>query len=226
METPQAIRQQRVVGGNLALDMLNTQNGPAGGPPEDDVLHGYGDLLAWGHHVGMLSEAEADQLLRRSRRHPDAARATFDRAVATRGYLYELFDAIARGMPPPERTIARLQRDEAEALTHADLVPVDGGFAWSWAHDGDLARPLWPVIHAASTPADRWPARPSQGMRRVPIPLPRRKQEPEPTLVLDGRLRHGGQDAQVRGSSRLRSICRSSRRLIWLASTAQFSTRD
>ena len=151
METPQAIRQQRLVGGNLALDMLNTQNGPAGGRPEDDVLHGYGDLLAWGHHVGMLSEAEADQLLRRSRRHPDGARAAVDRAVATRGYLYELFDAIARGMPPPERTIARLQRDEAEALTHADLVPVDGGFAWSWAHDGDLARPLWPVIHAAST---------------------------------------------------------------------------
>ena len=151
METPAAIRQQRVVGGNLALDLVNTQNGPAGGPPEDDVLHGYGDLLAWGHHVGMLSDAEADQLLRRSRRNPEAARATFDRAVASRGYLYELFDAIARGMPPPERTIARLQRDEAEALTHADLVPADGGFAWSWAHDGDLARPLWPGIHAAST---------------------------------------------------------------------------
>jgi len=151
METPQAIRRQRVVGGNLALDMLNTQNGPAGGPPEDDFLHVYGDLLAWGHHVGMLSEAEADQLLRRSRRHPDGARAAVDRAVATRGYLYELFDAIARGVPPSAGTIARLQRDEAEALTHADLVPVDGGFAWTWAHDGDLGRPLWPVIHAAST---------------------------------------------------------------------------
>jgi len=151
METPEQIRRQRVVGGNLALDLLNTQNGPAHGQPEDDVLHGYGDLLAWGRHIGMLSDAEAERLLRRSRRDPDAARATFDRAVATRASLYDLFDAVARGMPPPERTIARLQRDEAEALTHARLVARDGGFAWSWADADDLARPLWPVIHAAST---------------------------------------------------------------------------
>lgn len=151
METPEAIRRQRVVGGNLALDLLNTQNGPAGGPPEEDVLHDYRDVLAWSSHVGSLTEAEADQLLRRSRRHPDAARVSFDRVIATRRYLYELFDAIARGMRPPESTIARLQKDEAEALSHADLVPVDGGFAWSWADDGELARPLWPVIHAAST---------------------------------------------------------------------------
>jgi len=151
METPEAIGRQRIVGGNLALDLMNTQNGPAGGPPEDDVLHGYADLLAWGHHVGMLSDADADRLLRRSRRHPDAARATFDRAVATRGYLYELFDAVSRDVPPPQRAIARLQHDEAEGLTHAELVTVDGGFAWSWAQDADLTRPLWPIIHAAST---------------------------------------------------------------------------
>ena len=99
----------------------------------------------------MLTRGRGGADLRRSRRRSGRSRATFDRAVATRGYLYELFDAIARGMPPPERTIARLQRDEAEALTHAALVPVDGGFAWSWAHDGDLTRPLWPVIHAASS---------------------------------------------------------------------------
>jgi predicted RNA-binding Zn ribbon-like protein len=151
METPQAIRHQRVVGGNLALDLLNTQNGPAGGPPEEDVLHDYADVLAWGHHVGMLTEAEADRLLRRSHRDPDAARATFDRVVATRAYLYDLFYAIAHGTPPPEPTITRLQRDEAEALGHAELVAVDGGFDWSWERDGHLARPLWPVIHAAST---------------------------------------------------------------------------
>ena len=30
METPEHIRRQRIVGGNLALDLLNTQNGPAG----------------------------------------------------------------------------------------------------------------------------------------------------------------------------------------------------
>ena len=74
METPEHIKQQRVVGGNLALDLLNTQNGPAGEAPEDDVLRDYADLLAWSEHVGVLSAAGADGLLRRSLREPKAAR--------------------------------------------------------------------------------------------------------------------------------------------------------
>ena len=151
METPDHIRQQRVVGGNLALDLLNTQNGSAGEAPEDDVLHDYSDLLAWSEHVGVLSDTEADRLLHRSRRDPSAARSAFERTQATRAYLYEVFSAIARGAPPPGPAIARLRSDEAEALTHAELVAADGIFTWSWAKDDDLARPLWPIVHAALT---------------------------------------------------------------------------
>jgi predicted RNA-binding Zn ribbon-like protein len=151
METPEHIRQQRVVGGNLALDLLNTQNGSAEEAPEDDVLHDYADLLAWSEHVGVLSDVEADRLLQRSRRDPSAARSAYERTLATRAYLYEVFSAIARDAPPPRPAIARLRSDEAEALTHAELVATDGTFAWSWAKDDDLARPLWPIVHAALT---------------------------------------------------------------------------
>ena len=35
----------------------------------------------------------------------------------------------------------------------------------------------------------------------MPLPVRRREQEPEPAMVLDGRLRDGGQDAQVRRAS-------------------------
>ena len=122
METPAHIAAQRIVGGSLALDLLNTQNGPAGGTPEDDALRDYGDVVAWGAYVGMLGPAEAERLVRRSRRHPAAARAVFERVLATRGYLYELFRAFATGQNPPPAAIARLQRDEAEALAHGELV--------------------------------------------------------------------------------------------------------
>jgi predicted RNA-binding Zn ribbon-like protein len=151
METPEHISQQRIVGGNLALDLLNTQNGSAGEAPGEDLLRDYRDLVAWGHRVGMLTKSEADRLFRRSRRHPDEARAALGRTRETRGYLYSIFDSVARGTRPPAGAIDRLRRDEAEALGHAELVPVDGGFRWSWASDDDLERPLWPVIHAAST---------------------------------------------------------------------------
>ena len=109
METPAHIAAQRIVGGSLALDLLNTQNGPAGGTPEDDALRDYADVVAWGAYVGLLSPEEAERLVRRSRRHPEAARAVFARVIETRGYLYELFRAIATGRNPPPAAIARLQ---------------------------------------------------------------------------------------------------------------------
>jgi predicted RNA-binding Zn ribbon-like protein len=149
METPEHIRRQRIVGGNVALDLLNTQNGTAGELPTDDILRDYGDLLAWAHYIGVLSELEAERLLRSSRRDPDAASAAFERMRTTRAYLYAIFSAVAMSVPPPERAVARLQHDEAEALSHADVVAIDDGFEWSWARDEDMARPLWPIIHAA-----------------------------------------------------------------------------
>jgi predicted RNA-binding Zn ribbon-like protein len=150
METLASFRGQRIVGGNIALDLLNTQNGSAGEAPEDDVLGDYADFLAWASHVGIVGEAEVEQLARRARRSPADAAAVFERARATRGYLYTLFSAAARGREPSGHDLARLQGDEAEALAHARLGRSDGGYSWSWAGDQSLARPLWPVIHAAT----------------------------------------------------------------------------
>jgi predicted RNA-binding Zn ribbon-like protein len=149
METPDHIRRLRLVGGNLALDFVNTRGGQSKPSPEDEALHDYDDLVAWARHVGLLTETAARRLLRQARRNPDAARAAYARAVKVRAYLYDLFRAVAVGRPPPGRCIAALRRDEAEALARAELVSGAGGFAWSWAHDDDLARPLRPVVHAA-----------------------------------------------------------------------------
>ena len=154
METPDHIRRQRVVGGNVALDLLNTQNGPAGGAPEEDVLHDYDDLLAWSAVIGVLSDADAALLHAKAVRQPDAARATFDRALSTRAYLYDLFRAIATGAPVEPGLVSRLSDDEAEALDHGRLVPADGDYRWTWEPAGsavDLGRPVWEAIHAATT---------------------------------------------------------------------------
>jgi predicted RNA-binding Zn ribbon-like protein len=148
METPDHIRRRPLVGGDLALDYINTR----GGQPRvsaDETLHDYNDLVAWARHVGMLTEAEARRLRRRARRNPDDAQRTYQRAVRVRGYLYESFRAVAMGQPPPTRCLVALRSDEAEALARAELASGDGGFAWSWAHDEELGRPLRPIVHAA-----------------------------------------------------------------------------
>jgi predicted RNA-binding Zn ribbon-like protein len=149
--TPEPFRGQRIVGGNPALDLLNTQNGPAGGAPEDDVLSDYRDLLAWASHMGVISTAEELALGRRARSRPADADAVFRRARETRAYLYDLFGAVARGESPAPADLRRLQGDAAEALAHGRLVESDGQYRWSWADDEDLRRPLWPVVDAALT---------------------------------------------------------------------------
>ena len=138
----------RLVGGNLALDFVNTRTGPPLGPPDDDVLTGYPELIAWGVHAGALSEAEAAALRRLSRDDPGGAHAAFERALRTRDYLDEIFRTLAADRSPSTPVLARLRDDEADALGHARLA---GGstFGWTWRDDHTLARPLRPVVHAA-----------------------------------------------------------------------------
>jgi predicted RNA-binding Zn ribbon-like protein len=167
METLEDVERMRLVGGNLALDLVNTHGGHPGPSAEDEVLHGYDDLVAWGRHAGVLTQAEARRLLQRARRSPDDARRAFQRAVRLRGYLHELFGAVAAGRPPPGRCVAALRSDEAEALARAELVGGDGGFRWSWARDDDLARPLRPLVHAAVELLTADPGQRADHLRRV-----------------------------------------------------------
>ncbi len=138
----------RLVGGNLALDFINTRAGPPVGAPDDDVLTSYPHLVAWGGYAGVLTEAEAAALRRIARQDPAGADATLTRALHLRDYLDEVFRALATGRTPSASALAELRDDEADALRHAQLV-TGSTFAWSWRNDHTLARPLRPVVHAA-----------------------------------------------------------------------------
>jgi predicted RNA-binding Zn ribbon-like protein len=147
METVNVTRM-RLVGGNLALDFINTRAGPPVGPPDDDVLTGYPELVAWGVYAGALTEAAAAGLRQLSRDDPSGAHAALARALRTRDYLDEVFRPLAAGRDPSTPVLARLRDDEADALTHAQLERGTT-FAWAWQEDHTLARPLRPVVHAA-----------------------------------------------------------------------------
>ena len=145
------------------------------------------------------------RLIRRSRRHPEAARAVYARVLETRAYLYELFRAIATGRNPPPAAIARLQRDEAEALAHGELVRDRRRLRVALDRRRPGATAVARHPRGAAAPDGRRPGS-RQGLREVPVPLPRPEQEPEPAVVLDGRLRHRRQDGEVRGAPGVRPI--------------------
>ena len=151
METPGHIETLRVVGGNVALDFVNTQGGvPDREEPEDEFLRSYEDLVAWAHRLGLVTGAEMGRLLRSARAQPRRAGATYRRALLLRGHLYELFRAVALGRRVPRRSIEVLRDAEADALARGELVSSGGRYRWGWAGSDDLARPLWPVAHAAA----------------------------------------------------------------------------
>ena len=55
----------------------------------------------------------------------------------------------ADGRHPAPRSVGAIREAEAESLARASLAPADGTFAWSWAGDRSLDRPIGPVVHAA-----------------------------------------------------------------------------
>jgi predicted RNA-binding Zn ribbon-like protein len=149
METDNDVARMRIVGGDLALDFVNTRSGPPTGPVDDDVLREYADLVAWARHVGVLTDAEARRLRRRAGEDVDAAEIAFRHALDLREVLDAVFRALATGGPVSSTQLDRLRDYAAEAATHARLSADGTAFILTWPVGADLTCPLWPVSHAA-----------------------------------------------------------------------------
>lgn len=142
------VTRMRLVGGNLGLDFINTRTGPPLGIPDDDLLDGYGGLVAWAAHAGVVSEGAAAQLRRLAHDDPPAADAAFARSRRIRDDLDEVFRALVEGREADDLVLSRLREDESDALRSAQLRP-GAVFTWAWDEDRSLAGPLWPVVHEA-----------------------------------------------------------------------------
>jgi len=149
METRDFFKQVRVVGGNLALDFVNTQAGAPDGPPDSDALEGYQDLLSWSGQVGTMSERQAEALALTARARPGQASSAFRKSVRARSYLWEIFAALARQQEPSASLLDLLRDDAAGAVGDAQLARTVDGFGWDWSACTDLRAPLWPVVQAA-----------------------------------------------------------------------------
>ena len=146
METPEHIERLRIVGGDVALDFVNTEDGD----PPVECLRGYGDLVAWSVLVGLFSAEEGERLVGEADLRPEDAEAVYRDALKLRGALYGVFRILAEGGDVPERGLETLRGYEREALSRGKLVQGDRGFSWEWKDGRDLAGMLWPVAHAAT----------------------------------------------------------------------------
>lgn len=151
-------RMPELLGAQLCLDFANTVEPrgpqvpkPPPGRERRDHLRGYVELVAWAHYAGVVDEGVAFGLLARAAARPAAAAAILARALALREAIYRIFSTLAREGTPHADDLALVAEEYATGAAHAALRPADDGFAWSWAaHDGDLARPLWPLAWSAT----------------------------------------------------------------------------
>jgi predicted RNA-binding Zn ribbon-like protein len=148
METSEDVTRMRLVGGNLALDFVNSRVGPPGAPADDDVLTSYAALVAWGMYAGALTDDDGTALRSAAGADPLGARRAYGSALRLRDDLDEIVRDLVSGDAPASDVLARIRDTETEALRHAQLDPANG-FAWTWQGDRGLRRPLWPVVHAA-----------------------------------------------------------------------------
>ena len=189
-----------LVGGAPVLELVNTQEGPRDGEPGHDFLPDYGELVAWGEHVGIVHGAAA--LAAEGRRRPEAAARVLDDTRALRAASHTVFTAVANHEPPPAEPLAQLDAAYAGAIRHARLQRVGPAhFEHTW-DDSALERPLWPLAVFRRRPPAHRPARPPEGLRRLPLAVPRPQPQPQPALVHDEHLRRQREDAPLPGAHR------------------------
>jgi predicted RNA-binding Zn ribbon-like protein len=150
METPEYIASLRIVGGDPAVDFVNTLDGVPDRPPTFDTLQSYGDLVAWARHAGLLTERHASRLGTEARRRPTDARAAHRRALELRDALYRVLEARALGRRPPARSLELITGLASKALSHGQLRWAEGSFELRWDDPADLDRVTWLVSYAAT----------------------------------------------------------------------------
>ena len=139
-----------LLGGRLCLDFANTVDWRTGEHPQE-WLTSYADLVAWSEHAGIVTESEAHHLRDFAARHPTAASAALEQAIALREAIYRIFSAIVDERSPEATDVATLNDALSEALSRLRVTPTVGGFTWQWASNEDsLDQMLWPVARSAA----------------------------------------------------------------------------
>ncbi len=140
--------QPRLLGGDLALDFVNTVSS-RGDEAGEEKIRSYSDLVRWLVYAGGLEADAARALLRLAGARPSVAAELLARALALRETIFHIFLALARGEAAPPADLLALSAAYRAALGRAALVPAAGAYAWEWDGPPALEQVLWPPARAA-----------------------------------------------------------------------------
>ena len=139
----------QLIGGTLCLDFANTINGHGRMAPHE-YLSGYPDLVIWSRRAGILTDAEAERLLRIAGERPREASTVYKCAIELRETIFRVFSALALSRSPKTADIVALNQARLDALNHSTISRRDGGYAIDWTDKSALERMLWPIALSAA----------------------------------------------------------------------------
>jgi predicted RNA-binding Zn ribbon-like protein len=139
------------VGGWLCLDFTNTIQSYSLDKPNYDYFRGYEDLTTWARQAELITEQEEEALNRQASEMPARADELLERARALRGTINKVFSAIANERQPDGEALEALNRELAEAMSHARVAQAEDGFEWAWTDFPErMDSLLWPIVRSAA----------------------------------------------------------------------------
>ena len=144
------VKKYDFLGGRLCLDFVNLV-GCRGKETPDEYLKSYSDLVEWGRQAGLLTQQQAQGLLRKAVGQQEAANDVLRRAIGLRETLYRIFSATVRGNSPNKVDLTMLSKELSNAMKRSQLVLESGGLSWKLIGDESaLDRVLWEVVRSAA----------------------------------------------------------------------------
>lgn len=125
--SPYAWSEKDMIGGNAALDFVNTASEWGSGEPEDR-LGGPEGFGKWAKLAGLLNDTDLARLKKELRDDPAAADAVFKKAVALRAALWRIFNAVASDGEVSDGDLETLDRSKMSAARNSKIVCEGGEF--------------------------------------------------------------------------------------------------
>jgi predicted RNA-binding Zn ribbon-like protein len=142
------------VGGDPALDLVNTVDWTSRGP-EEDRLTDFERLTRWAEGAGILSSRVASSLRSKAQARPREAEAAHRTALRARAVLQRLFSAMDRGEKPDD-ALDDFNQLLGKSLERMRVTPVetrrrDQKLQLGWQDAGtSLESLIWPVLWSAA----------------------------------------------------------------------------
>lgn len=137
------------VGGDLALDFVNSTASHSVPGAHDHLMPGYGNLLDWCEQAAIVSVDEASRMQLVAARNARDAAGIRARATALRTALHSTVLALIAGEGIVSEYLDTLSAEITAARDARHLVVNDGRVQWAWKHPTALDRPLGDIaLHA------------------------------------------------------------------------------